>query len=435
MTSDRWLAAAPSRRGENTRRALLDSAEALFARNGYEGTSLAQIAQHRGFTTGAIYQHFSGKLELLIGLLQRYDEALRDALAEQRSLDGLFDSWFEVNRQFRGALRASDETISSEHDVSAVLRGVRRRSAEQMAEAVDAHDWIPDPRRHALEGSGPRTEPPVWAQVTTDVVSYLSLAERCGWIPQVGPEAATTLRVVLLTGLFTGGTDEPADQELTYPSTVRRSSRRMLSWSPAPGRVSPASTRGQNTVQRIQHAANEVFAESGLAGISMEDIAARTSMRAGTAYQYFTDKEDVFRSLQAAVEDELYETSLFPADEHGRLVVAPTYAKSLVAYRRNAGVYRAWRESLSSDRSQAAAWRKMFGGFLDQLRAIFEQGITKQLVSAELNPAMGAEIFSALVQQPMYVHVLHGWYDGCEDDDLARTIETMVRGDLVASTT
>jgi AcrR family transcriptional regulator len=45
----------------------------------------------------------------------------------------------------------------------------------------------------------------------------------------------------------------------------------------------------------ILDAALEVFAESGLAGARVEDIAARAGISKGTVYLYFTGKEDLFR--------------------------------------------------------------------------------------------------------------------------------------------
>jgi AcrR family transcriptional regulator len=50
----------------SARRALLDAAAAEFASKGYEAATLAAIARRAGVTTGAVYAHFRGKLELLL---------------------------------------------------------------------------------------------------------------------------------------------------------------------------------------------------------------------------------------------------------------------------------------------------------------------------------------------------------------------------------
>ena len=48
-----------------TRAALLDAAEQLFAERGVSRTSLADIAAAAGVTRGAVYWHFRNKSELL----------------------------------------------------------------------------------------------------------------------------------------------------------------------------------------------------------------------------------------------------------------------------------------------------------------------------------------------------------------------------------
>ncbi len=52
-----------------TKRSILESAQRLFSRRGYERTSLSDIAKYAGVTRGAIYWHFENKEELLVGLI------------------------------------------------------------------------------------------------------------------------------------------------------------------------------------------------------------------------------------------------------------------------------------------------------------------------------------------------------------------------------
>ena len=67
-------AAAPPRKSERTRQALLDAAARLFARQGYAGTNLAEIAAEAGIQTGSVYYHFASKDELVSEVL-RYGTA------------------------------------------------------------------------------------------------------------------------------------------------------------------------------------------------------------------------------------------------------------------------------------------------------------------------------------------------------------------------
>ncbi len=54
-----------------TRALLLDAAERVFARRGYRGASLDEIASEAGFSKGAVYSNFAGKEDLFLALLDR----------------------------------------------------------------------------------------------------------------------------------------------------------------------------------------------------------------------------------------------------------------------------------------------------------------------------------------------------------------------------
>jgi AcrR family transcriptional regulator len=64
--------------GAATRERLLDAAMELFARRGYRATSVGAIEQVAGLAprSGALYQYFSGKEELLVAALERRMESL-----------------------------------------------------------------------------------------------------------------------------------------------------------------------------------------------------------------------------------------------------------------------------------------------------------------------------------------------------------------------
>lgn len=69
--------AAPRRsrreeRKEETRRELIAAARAVFVRRGFHGASLEQIAAEAGYSTGAIYWHFTGKEDLLLAVFEDY---------------------------------------------------------------------------------------------------------------------------------------------------------------------------------------------------------------------------------------------------------------------------------------------------------------------------------------------------------------------------
>jgi AcrR family transcriptional regulator len=63
------LPRANDRSRANSRAALIDAAFEEFSDKGYEAATVAGIAERAGVTTGALYAHFSGKLDLLLATI------------------------------------------------------------------------------------------------------------------------------------------------------------------------------------------------------------------------------------------------------------------------------------------------------------------------------------------------------------------------------
>jgi AcrR family transcriptional regulator len=55
----------------NTRERLLAAARGAFARSGFRGASVDEIASEAGFSTGALYSNFDGKEDLFLALMER----------------------------------------------------------------------------------------------------------------------------------------------------------------------------------------------------------------------------------------------------------------------------------------------------------------------------------------------------------------------------
>jgi AcrR family transcriptional regulator len=134
----------------DTKTRILAISADLFARQGYTGTTIADIAGALGTTTAALYYHFPSKQAILLGLLsgpiEAYSglldlldsgqpkpaellEGLIDICADSRDLATIFD-------RDPAALTLIDERLA-------------RPSAEMMAQAIAALAG-PDPSRAAL---------------------------------------------------------------------------------------------------------------------------------------------------------------------------------------------------------------------------------------------------------------------------------------------
>jgi AcrR family transcriptional regulator len=70
-------------RTDATRRALLDAARRIFARDGFEAARIEDIASATGHTRGAFYAHFSSKEDLFFAL---FEQEAGDRLRDLRSV-------------------------------------------------------------------------------------------------------------------------------------------------------------------------------------------------------------------------------------------------------------------------------------------------------------------------------------------------------------
>lgn len=75
-------------RRDETRAELIAAAARVFARSGFHGASVDEIAREAGYTTGAIYWHFGGKDDLFLAVFEVYTTTrVREYAAIQQGVD------------------------------------------------------------------------------------------------------------------------------------------------------------------------------------------------------------------------------------------------------------------------------------------------------------------------------------------------------------
>jgi AcrR family transcriptional regulator len=87
-----------------TRRRLIDAAESVFARRGFHGASVEEIAREAGATTGALYSNFASKEELFLALFDEtlatdvrgYSEAFETGATPEEKGRAAADRWMQV---------------------------------------------------------------------------------------------------------------------------------------------------------------------------------------------------------------------------------------------------------------------------------------------------------------------------------------------------
>jgi AcrR family transcriptional regulator len=191
----------------DTRARILEVASELFTDQGYDATSLREIADRLGFTKAALYYHFKSKDEIMLALLEPADELisqLHERLGRAENLEGWADAleWIigelfahldffklmERNRATVEVLFQEMNALSDHHlmheRVEASVRSVSDDRAEQirMVAAIGAvtgfDDWAP----------GLLTELPpeqILAELTATVRDILRLPRRRAARPKV----------------------------------------------------------------------------------------------------------------------------------------------------------------------------------------------------------------------------------------------------------
>jgi AcrR family transcriptional regulator len=95
----------------NTRQRILDIALDLFIEQGYDKTSLRQIAQQLGFTQAAIYYHFASKEDILVALSTCLHQLVPPALDSLGEESGPSE-WAEALTELVGSLFANPKLFA-----------------------------------------------------------------------------------------------------------------------------------------------------------------------------------------------------------------------------------------------------------------------------------------------------------------------------------
>ena len=80
---------------KNTKEKILEEALKLFARSGYMGTSMNDIASQLGVTKAALYKHYSSKQEILNSIIERMNQMDRERSKEYEMPEGEMEEVIE----------------------------------------------------------------------------------------------------------------------------------------------------------------------------------------------------------------------------------------------------------------------------------------------------------------------------------------------------
>jgi AcrR family transcriptional regulator len=135
---------APPGRTERTRARMLVAAFELFGRQGYEQTTVAQIAAAAGVTEMTFYRHFGSKVQLLID--DPYDPLIAAAIAEQprnlpplaRTVRGIRLAWRRLPITDDEPVRERVAIVASTPSLLPALRASTAASEQAISEQLVA---------------------------------------------------------------------------------------------------------------------------------------------------------------------------------------------------------------------------------------------------------------------------------------------------------
>jgi len=163
---------------EARRNQILDAAWARFARDGYHGTSMQDIATAAGLSAGAIYRYFDGK-EAVLHAINRRSQEMGQALFEAAR------SHATTPLDALGTIGKTFFTIFSDPEFDSIAR-------------VNIELW-PEILRSDVLRSSLREEMAFWRQSVTQL---LSEARDGGYLAaDVDPEALATMFICVYEGL------------------------------------------------------------------------------------------------------------------------------------------------------------------------------------------------------------------------------------------
>ncbi len=134
---------------EATRAKLIEAAEKIFVRSGFDASSVERIAEAAGFSRGAFYSNFQDKDELFIAVLNKKRLEIAGALGEifrretnaARRLLAVRDWYVDQEQQKSWVVLETEFTLRSLRNraVKARLASLRRQELESYSALIAQH--------------------------------------------------------------------------------------------------------------------------------------------------------------------------------------------------------------------------------------------------------------------------------------------------------
>ena len=141
------------------RRQLLDAALEVFVERGYHAAAMDEIAERAGVSKPVLYQHFPGKLELYLALLdesvdgvvETVREALESTTENKQRVGATFEAYFEfVGGRGQAYRLVFESDLSNEPAVRNRLERTMRECAEMVSQFIREDAGVGDAEARLL---------------------------------------------------------------------------------------------------------------------------------------------------------------------------------------------------------------------------------------------------------------------------------------------
>lgn len=270
-------------RGQGGRAAtILEAAAKLFAANGYDGTTLADIAKADGISSAAIYRHYANKEAMLVamirGMVTAWESAVVSAAAKaadnpEQALRDLCDASVRVALQYTDVI-----TVWHVESRGQLSVPVRQELAARRSRIVST--WV-----NRMAAATPGISEHEANQRVRLALMVLNGAARARALPRA--VVSEVLYKMMLGFIFA---------PLSRPGSRSRD-------------VEPLSPALSGTRGSIVSAASFLLAEHGFHSVSMNDIGAEVGIAGPSIYKHFDSKAAILDEVVGLASTRMIETA------------------------------------------------------------------------------------------------------------------------------
>ena len=196
----------------------------------------------------------------------------------------------------------------------------------------------------------------------------------------------------------------------------------------------PRSSKGARTRERLVEAAKEIFEEQGFSEARISDIAERAGQSHGSFYYYFDSKEEVFREVASALDDQLFA----PLDDviMAKSWLAPqqrireAMRRHLLSYQQHARLMSLIEQVARHDPEVNALRLARHQRHTDAVVKSIRQLQRRKIADASLDPVIVATAFGALTHRFAELWLVQGAIDSNLEhvvEQLSRLFENALR--------